>query len=202
MKSTLQYQEVDKIVKDLHFIMTCFQEVLLSLGEEELARQLPWVNEVFEITGLADDQETKLIQALSISFQLLNMVEENVAVQYKRQVENEQGIAAIRGSWGETFDRWKQQGRTEEEMAAIFPKLRIQPVLTAHPTEAKRVTVLELHRELYLLLVKNENTTWSDTERSQIRESIKALLERLWRTGEVYLEKPDLYDERNNVLHY
>ncbi len=202
MKSTIQHKEVDKIVKDLHFIMTCFQEVLLSLGEDELAHQLPWVNEVFEIAGLADDQETKLIQALSISFQLLNMVEENVAVQYKRQVENEQGITAIRGSWGETFDRWKQQGRTEEEMAAIFPKLRIQPVLTAHPTEAKRVTVLELHRELYLLLVKNENTTWSDTERNQIRESIKALLERLWRTGEVYLEKPDLYDERNNVLHY
>ncbi|MCB0616131.1 MAG: phosphoenolpyruvate carboxylase, partial [Phaeodactylibacter sp.] len=202
MKNPLQHQEVDKAVTDLHFVMTCFQEVLLSLGEDELAHQLPWVNELPDITGLADDQETKLIQALSISFQLLNMVEENVAVQYKRQVENELGIAAIRGSWGETFGQWKKQGLTEEEMAAVFPKLRIQPVLTAHPTEAKRVTVLELHRELYLLLVKNENTTWSDTERDQIRESIKALLERLWRTGEVYLDKPDLYDERNHVLHY
>lgn len=202
MKEPLQHQEVDKIVKDLHFVMTCFQEVLLSLGEEELAYQLPWVNELSDITGLADEQETKLIQALSISFQLLNMVEENVAVQYKRQVENEQGIAAIRGSWGETFAQWKKQGRTEKEMAAVFPKLRIQPVLTAHPTEAKRVTVLELHRELYLLLVKKENTTWSNTERDQIREAIKSLLERLWRTGEVYLEKPDLHDERNHVLHY
>ncbi|WP_020537704.1 phosphoenolpyruvate carboxylase [Lewinella cohaerens] len=202
MKDTHQNQEIDKTVKDLHFVMTCFQEVLLSLGEEKLAHQLPWINESSAINGLVDDQETKLIQALSISFQLLNMVEENVAVQYKRQVENDKGISAIRGSWGETFDQWKKQGRTEEEMAAVFPKLRIQPVLTAHPTEAKRVTVLELHRELYLLLVKNENTTWSDTERDQIRESIKALLERLWRTGEVYLEKPDLYDERNHVLHY
>ena len=202
MKESLKHQEVDKIVKDLHFVMTCFQEVLLSLGEEELAYQLPWINDHSTMTGLANQQETKLIQALSISFQLLNMVEENVAVQYKRHVENERGIAAIRGSWGETFAQWKKQGRTEEEMAAVFPKLRIQPVLTAHTTEAKRVTVLELHRELYLLLVKNENTTWSNTERDQIRESIKALLERLWRTGEVYLEKPDLYDERNHVLHY
>ncbi len=202
MKNTLQHQEFDKISKDLHFVMSCFQEVLVSLGEDNLARLLPWINESTETTGLADDQETKFIQALSISFQLLNMVEENVAVQYKRQVENTQGLAAIRGSWGETFARWKKQGYTEEQMAAVFPKLCIQPVLTAHPTEAKRVTVLELHRELYLLLVKNENTVWSHTERNQIRESIKTLLERLWRTGEVYLEKPSLLDERNHVLHY
>lgn len=202
MKNTLHQQVMDKTSRDLQFVMTCFQDVLFSLGEDDLARLLPWINEDPPTKKLAADQEAKMIQALSISFQLLNMVEENVAVQYKRQVENEKGLHAIRGSWGETFALWKKQGYTEAQMAAVFPKLCIQPVLTAHPTEAKRVTVLELHRELYLLLVKNENTTWSNTERAQISESIKSLLERLWRTGEVYLEKPSLLDERNHVLHY
>lgn len=202
MKESLKDWSRNKIDRDLNFVMTCFKEVLLSLGEKRLADRLPWINALPDTSELEPEEENQFIQALSISFQLLNMVEENVAVQYKRQVENEDGLAALRGSWGETFADWQTQGYSETQMAAVFPQLRIQPVLTAHPTEAKRVTVLELHRELYLLLFKNENSIWSDTERDQIRESMMALLERLWRTGEVYLEKPGLADERNHVLHY
>ena len=199
---SIERRSTQKIEDDLTFIMTCFREVLVSLGEEDLAKRLPWSGEGNNTTDLEPEDEGKYIQALSISFQLLNMVEENAAVQYKRQLENQSGTAAIRGSWGETFAQWKDEGHTEEEMAAILPRLRIRPVLTAHPTEAKRVTVLELHRELYLLLVKRENQVWSDSEKEQLRESTKALLERLWRTGEVYLEKPRLEDERGNVMHY
>ncbi|MBK8802829.1 MAG: phosphoenolpyruvate carboxylase [Fibrobacteres bacterium] len=40
-------------------------------------------------------------------------------------------------------------------------EISVEPVLTAHPTEAKRATVLEQHRELYLLLVKLENRMWT-----------------------------------------
>ena len=202
LTSGLDYRSDQKIDDDLQFIMTCFQEVLASLGEQRLADRLPWIHAQESDLGLTPEEEGKFIQALSISFQLLNMVEENAAVQYKRQLENQQGLASIRGSWGETMAQWKQQGYTEEQIAEVLPRLRIQPVLTAHPTEAKRVTVLELHRELYLLLVKRENQVWSETEREQIRDSFKSLLERLWRTGEVYLEKPGLEDERRNVMHY
>lgn len=202
MNANLEHLSHQKIDDDLQFIMTCFQEMLSSLGEHDLAERLPWINGQGDFTDLSADDEAKYVQALSISFQLLNMVEENAAVQYKRQVENQQGMAHIRGSWGETFADWKERGHTEEAIAAVLPQLRIQPVLTAHPTEAKRVTVLELHRELYLLLVKRENEVWADSEKAQIRSSVMALLERLWRTGEVYLEKPGLEDERDNVMHY
>lgn len=68
----------------------------------------------------------------------------------------------------------------------------IEPVLTAHPTEAKRYMVLEQHRSLYLLLVQLENQMWTPQEQRAIRDSIKIALDRLWRTGEVYLEKPDV----------
>ncbi len=193
---------LEKIDSDLRYLMTCFKEVLLDLGEDPLAARLPWINGPTGNQQLDPGLEIKYIQALSICFQLLNMVEQNVAVQYKRQLENEHGLSAIRGSWGETFQQWKDKGYAEQDMAAALARLRIQPVLTAHPTEAKRVTVLELHRELYLLLVRRENSMWSKTERAQLRDSIKALLERLWRTGEVYIEKPRLVDERSNVMHY
>ena len=67
---------------------------------------------------------------------------------------------------------------------------------------SKKSSILETHRELYLLLVQNENSTYSQTEKNIIRDKIISLLERWWRTGEIYLEKPDLRDERANVVHY
>jgi phosphoenolpyruvate carboxylase len=50
--------------------------------------------------------------------------------------------------------------------------------------------------------VKNENTSLSKLEQNEIKEKIIQLLERWWRTGEIYLEKPDIKDERTNAIHY
>ena len=66
----------------------------------------------------------------------------------------------------------------------------------------RSITVIEIHRELYLLLVQKENTALSKLEQNVITEQIIHVVERWWRTGEIYLEKPDIKDERANVLHY
>ena len=202
MKKSIEKIGIKKTRDDLHFAMTCYKEMLTDLYENEIANIIQnSSSETIDNKSLKVADE-KLIQALSIYFQLTNLVEENAAAQFRRNLEKEIGIPAIRGSWGETFTLWKEQGLSEEEMIDVISSLNVMPVLTAHPTEAKRVSVLELHRELYLLLVKNENTIWTATERNTIKEKIKFLLERWWRTGEVYLEKPDLIAERNNVLYY
>ena len=80
--------------------------------------------------------------------------------------------------------------------------MRVDLVLTAHPTEAQRTIVLEHHRNLYLLLVKRENRMWTPYEQRAIREEIKTLLSLLWRTGEIFLHKPDVAAERRNIMHY
>lgn len=202
MKTAIEAKGIKKTRDDLHFAMLCYKEMLTDLYENEIANIIQnSSSESIENISLKVADE-KLIQALSIYFQLTNLVEENSAAQFRRNLEKEIGIPAIRGSWGETFTLWKEQGLSEDEMIDVISSINVMPVLTAHPTEAKRVSVLELHRELYLLLVKNENTIWTATERNTIKEKIKFLLERWWRTGEVYLEKPDLIAERNNVLHY
>ncbi len=190
----------EKIRTDLYYIMRRFRASLEKQGETQIAAALPWINEQRQLPE--NIEERKLIQALSMSFQLLNMVEENAAVQFRRRLETELGPQSIRGSWVETFQRWQQAGYTPEAMAALLPKVHVVPVLTAHPTEAKRITVLDLHRELYLQLVRRENKVWSPSEQRTMEREIEALLERWWRTGEIYLEKPRLTDERNNLLHY
>ncbi len=200
-KRALELEGLQKIKQDYAYLIRVFQEMLQSLGETELASMIAHEKEGQEkkATQVADG---KLAQALGISFELLNLVEENAATQFRRQTETQLGLESTRGSWAETFTLWKKAGISEEEIAKVLPKINVMPVLTAHPTEAKRLTVLDIHRELYVLLAKNENPIWSDSERSAIEQEIKSVLERWWRTGEIYLEKPRLADERSNVMHY
>ena len=189
----------DKILEDKKNILSCFKEMLSNIEENDLSTFIESLNENNEYGVISDE---KIIQSFGIYFQLMNLIEENAAIQFNRQSEKNSGISAIRGSWGETLKLWAEQGIDEDKMINIISSTHICPVLTAHPTEAKRVTILEIHRELYLLLVKNENSTYSQTEKNAIRDKIISLLERWWRTGEIYLEKPDLRDERANVVHY
>ncbi|MFC4871788.1 phosphoenolpyruvate carboxylase [Negadavirga shengliensis] len=202
MKAFSEESIFDKINRDMDFLTRCFRKVLKDLGEEQLADLLTKKVNPAEVAKVSIELEEKHIQVLSIYLQLMNLVEENTAVQARRRQIDSWGLQSVRGSWAETFRRWKSQGLTETHMLTVIRAIKVIPVLTAHPTEAKRASILNLHREIYLNLVKLENTTFSFSERKIIEQEIMTLLERWWRTGEVYLEKPTVEMERNNVMHY
>ena len=145
----------DKILEDKKDILSCFKEMLSGIEENSLSAFIESLDADDKGVAVSDE---KIIQAFGIYFQLMNLIEENAAIQFNRQLEKNDGISAIRGSWGETFKRWKEQGIDQDKMVSMISSLEVSPVLTAHPTEAKRVTILEIHRELYLLLVQNENS--------------------------------------------
>jgi phosphoenolpyruvate carboxylase len=189
-----------KIINDRNFIIDCYVEMLSRINEHNVVELIK--NNSFSEIDNGQLSSDKIIQSLSIYFQLMTMVEENAATQYRRKMENQEEIYSVRGSWAEAFKLWKDQGVTEKEMLQAISDTHVIPVLTAHPTEAKRVTVIEIHRELYLLLVKRENTSLSKLEQNTIEENIINLLERWWRTGEIYLEKPQIEDERANIIYY
>jgi phosphoenolpyruvate carboxylase len=191
---------LDKINADLTFLLDCFQEVLAELGETELAQHLLQRASAAPLT--ASHAPHRIAQAYSIGFQLLNMVEENASVQMRRTLEAEGRLAEVSGLWQQNLQRLRALGLSGEQIAANLAHIQVESVLTAHPTEAKRATVLEHHHRLYQLLVKRENQVWTPSEREEIRNSIKVELERLWRTGEIYLEKPDVASERRNIIYY
>jgi phosphoenolpyruvate carboxylase len=192
-----------KIRKDLTYILGCLKEVLTELNEKEAISILEKVESgSLDLSQLSSQSSEKTSQVLSLYFQLLNIVEENAAAQYRRKVESEKGAEAQKGLWVEKLTDLKEKGFSEEDISKQLPNIYSELVLTAHPTEAKRITVLEQHRVLYLNLLKLENSMWTASEKEMIREEIKLSLERLWRTGEIYLQKPDVISERNNILHY
>ncbi|HNY30085.1 MAG TPA: phosphoenolpyruvate carboxylase [Fibrobacteria bacterium] len=188
-----------KFAEDFSWLMGSFRTVLEELGEHDLAAQLPWMT-----PAEPDDAPTpeRLAQAYSICFQLLNMAEENGAAQMRRAEEEDHGLTRENGLWGHCLSELVRTQAGTERIAERVAEISVEPVLTAHPTEAKRATVLEQHRELYLLLVKLENRMWTPSERSRIHEEVKDVLERLWRTGEILVQKPNVRAELLNILHY
>ncbi len=190
-----------KLDLDIAYVIECLREVLAELGEEPLARKLPWASES-RGPGKPDRFDHKFGQACAIAFHLLNMIEENVAAQMRRARASAEPYQPEPGLWSDNLRRLLDDGFSAADIAAALPEVRVEPVLTAHPTEAKRATVLEQHLELYLLLVQREYRIWTPAELSFIRDQIKVALERLWRTGEVLLQKPEVRKERQIIMYY
>ena len=191
----------EKIARDLRFLIGCLGEVLAELGHAELAAHLPWSDAPAQ-AGAADQLPAQLGLVYSIAFQLLNMVEENAAASMRALRETSEGLAAERGLWGDQLARLLGSGVNGAEIAEALALVCVEPVLTAHPTEAKRLAVLDQHRALFKLLAKRDRGGLTPSGEQALRDKTKAALERLWRTGEILLEKPTLTDERRNVLHY
>lgn len=187
--------DLQKIQDDIAFLHSCFVELLEELGEQDIISRL-------EGRDAIDADPSKLSKAFSLYFQLINIVEENAAIQLRRKLEDQKGQAHISGLWGRILGDLKNQSFDEKQIAESLSKIRIEPVLTAHPTESKRSTVIDQLRNIYLLMVKRENQVWTEAEQQIIREDIKVTLHRLWNTGQVFLQKPTIRDELRNVLHY
>jgi len=190
----------EKIDRDLRFLITSLGEVLTSLGHADLAAVLPWTGK--ELPCDTDRMPSQAGLVFSIAFQLLNLAEENAAAQMRTLRESELGVTAEPGLWGQALGGLQEIGFTGDEIASRLHSIRIEPVLTAHPTEAKRLSVLDQHRALYELIQERERPLLTPSDAKRLQARTRAALERLWRTGEILLTKPDLSDERRNVLYY
>ena len=129
-------------------------------------------------------------------------MKKNVSAQVRRAREKAAGIASEPGLWSANLQKLRHSGLSAEEIAAGLARVVVEPVLTAHPTEAKRPTALEQHRRLFHLLHTREDPRHTPLELADGREEIKVTLERLWRTGEILLRKPEVAAERRNLMYY
>lgn len=196
----------ETLIDEWHWILDCLRDVLIESGDKELANTLPVPGQQ---TSLNDqlNNSVHLTQAYSIAFQLLGMAEQNAADLFRRTIEKKSGIDALPALWGDSLRQLKDEGYSSSEIARMLPNIQVELVLTAHPTEAKRATVLAHHRRLYERFqihqqLKVAGTTPDDTQQEENDFAVRALLGILWRTGEIYLDKPDIQSERRNVLDY
>ena len=170
---------------------------LYRLWRNVIGRRAPHVADLIEGTGAElplGDAAIPCLQAITIWFQITRIIDENTAMRDRRQAEARHGAEAVEGSFAKTLAEL-DPGMTAVEFAEMARQLSVGPTLTAHPTEAKRVTVLEIHRRIYRNLVTLETQRWTPREREDILLDIESEIDLLWMTGELRLERPSLKDE-------
>ena len=145
--------------------------------------------------GAAADLVGRAMQAQGTWFQLLSIAEQNAAMRQRRQREVERGLEQVRGTFAQVIAAAAAAGVPAEQVRTLVCALRVRPVITAHPTEAKRVTVLEKHRRIYRRLVDLEAPRWTPRERSALIDTIRTEIELLWLSGELRLAKPTVEQE-------
>ncbi len=189
-----------RVRQDLQYLLDCFCEVLEEVGETDVARAMASLFDDGPHTP--DSTPARLTQAYTIAFHFMGIVEEDAAARQRRELQAAGHPDEDRGSWEANLRRLGEAGMSAADVARLVGQVKVEPVLTAHPTEAKRQTVLEHHRELYLLFLKRRTGADVAGDEATARQQIKSVIERLWRTGEIFLEKPDITSERRNVLYY
>ena len=197
-RDQLRLEGFDLIDERLRYLLGCLEEALVSTGREDLLPFMPWSGR----DGETEAAPEGLPQLYSIGFQLLNMVEERVAAEIRREREKALGAESIRGLWPQALRDLRAMGLGPEEILGVLRDVKVEPVLTAHPTEAKRSSIRERHRALYEEMVRNEYPKYTQRERRRIRERVVTTLETLWRTAEIHLVRPDISSELRNATHY
>jgi len=155
-----------------------------------------------EAAGIPPHLVEHALQAIGIWLQLLSIAEENAAIRNRRQLEKQGGPDVVTGSLSHAFSLVAAFGVAPDTVQKALDTIDVRPTITAHPTEAKRVTVLEIHRRIYLKLYELESPRWTPRERKALLDLLRNEIDLLWMTGEIRLVKPTVESEISWGLHF
>ncbi len=151
------------------------------------------------LRNLSNDQTVSVIRAFSYFSHLANIAEDRHYV--RRRVHHEQAGRLQEGSLRMTFKRLAESGIAPAEIARTLRSAHISPVLTAHPTEVQRQSILAAEQAI-AVLVGSRETLRTEREREENEEEIKARVTQLWQTRMLRLAKLTVSDEIENALQY
>ncbi len=159
-------------------------------------------NQLMAQIGELDAQTLReVIRAFNLYFSLVNTAEEAYH-HHNRLIQLRNGGNLWHGSYLDTLTQLKQEGVTLNQLKSLLGKLVYMPVFTAHPTESKRRTVMEILRRVFLLDEQLTHSSLTAFDEQQIRRQLKQQIQLLWVTDEVRAIKPSVRDEVKNGLYY
>jgi len=153
-------------------------------ARDELAAQL---------NALDIEQTLHVVRAFSFFSHLLNIAED-AQQNRRRRAHAESGSARRPGSFSHALERVREAGHGADALAAWFARARVSPVLTAHPTEVQRQSILDCERAIARLIAE---PAAPERDAALHREVL-----RLWLTSMLRVTKLEVADEVSNALAY
>jgi phosphoenolpyruvate carboxylase len=153
------------------------------------------------LSGLEPEQVMLVIQAFASYLRAVNLAEKVHRIRRRRAYQRA-AAGAQRGSLEAVLGELKEQGIDGATLASEISALRIQPVFTAHPTEATRRTIQEKEYDIVLRLVERLNPELTPGEEKLALGRIRAAITSSWQTRLVPHARPTVADELDNILFY
>lgn len=166
-------------------------------GDGDAAEQLRQ-----QVAALKNADARVVAAAFTAYFDLVNLAEENHRVQLLRQRDNAQFPEPAHESIGEAITTLKQNGVPSVTIAALMDSLSIELVLTAHPTEARRRTILSKTERVATLLNLLGNNGLYPYERQEAVSALRAVISSLWLTDRARAEKLTVTDEVRTGMYF
>jgi phosphoenolpyruvate carboxylase len=205
--------------KDVKMLGTLLGEILVHHGGKELLEKVEHIRELCksfridqnhkiyenlktEISSLSPSNRNLVIRAFSVYFHLINIAEQNHRIRRRREYQLKSDVNFHPGSVGEAIHSLKDNHIHANIIQNVLNTLSLELVITAHPTEATKRSILEIQKRIADLLKTQENPLLSSKEREKIRESIFNEIAVLWQTDELRDSKPTVMDEVKNGLYY
>ncbi len=157
-----------------------------------------------ELLSLVDgySMKTALVaaRAFTLFFLLINTAEQVQRVRARLAYEQKNSPSEETASLHWTLENLKKRGYGAGRVAHILSNLDIRPVLTAHPTEATRHTILDCQARIAETLLSKDQD--GPCRRQILQEAVESDIELLWMTAEVRMDRPSVLHEVSNVLWY
>jgi phosphoenolpyruvate carboxylase len=141
-----------------------------------------------------------VVRAFSIYFSLVNIAEESYSHKQRRKDVDRFG-PTWNGSFVKTLRELKDQNVSAEQVQSLLDQMAYIPVITAHPTESKRRTVMDSVRRIFLIS-ERLNQRLTRIEREQTIGELEREVQILYKTNEVRERRLEVLDEVKNGLHY
>jgi phosphoenolpyruvate carboxylase len=183
-------------------ITAMLRDLLRQVIRQREPAVLPFLDNPESAANIPENLIEHALQAMGIWLQLMNIAEENASMRNRRNIERQSGPDEVIGSFSHALAQAAKAGVSPSTVERMLATADVGPTITAHPTEAKRVTVLEIHRRIYLKLYELESPRWTPRERDQLLQALKNKIDLLWLTGEIRIEKPTVESEIAWGLHF
>jgi len=205
--------------RDVRFLGNILGEVLVHQGGRELLEHVEKIRETSKslraefvphlyeqflngINHLAPDIRHQVIRAFALYFQLVNIAEQNHRIRRKRDYERSAGEAVQPGSIESAVQALKENQVPLEEVQQLLESISLELVMTAHPTEAMRRAVLDIHKRIADEMMELDNPSLTHREREKLHGQLRNEVLTLWQTDELRDRKPTVIDEVRNGMYF
>lgn len=153
------------------------------------------------LTELSNKSIIVVARAFSYFSQLSNIAED-VHHNRRRRAHLRAGSPPQAGSVTRALERVFKSGIDKETLTQFFAKALVSPVLTAHPTEVQRKSILDCQLTIERLLRERAYTELTPNEKRRNEENLRAMIQILWQTRMLRSVRLSVHDEVDNGLTY